>query len=291
MKLEVRIEKEQRAELRAAPVRQAVLAALSEVGAPDLSALTVVKAVGHGRRIALDLDTWLMGRVRRRAVVKVEPVAEPLRERAFDFIPRQPIPTAPMGSRFAGLKVEVETGMDKTLAVEEAKRCYLCYLKYEIDVDNCIYCRACIDVAPRDCIKLVSDVEIREDGLAIVDMFDFSRQAPAGADAGGGRKIEDEDLAVANGARVGGLLDGFDHLRGDFVAGSDLELHLGKHVGGVFGTAVDFGLTLLPPKALDLGHRHAGDPDRSEGFTHLVELERLDDRDDELHRSPLCGAG
>ena len=127
-------------------------------------ALTVVEAVGHGRRIALDLDTWLMGRVRRRAVVKVEPVAEPLRERAFDFIPRQPIPTAPMGSRFAGLKVEVETGMDKTLAVEEAKRCYLCYLKYEIDVDNCIYCRACIDVAPRDCIKLVSDVEIREDG-------------------------------------------------------------------------------------------------------------------------------
>jgi formate dehydrogenase major subunit len=59
---------------------------------------------------------------------------------------------------------EVETGLDQGLALEEAKRCYLCYLKYEIDVDNCIYCRACIDVAPRDCIKLVKGVEINEDG-------------------------------------------------------------------------------------------------------------------------------
>ena len=24
---------------------------------------------------------------------------------------------------------------------------------YQIDVDNCIYCRACIEVAPRDCIR------------------------------------------------------------------------------------------------------------------------------------------
>ncbi|HCV21273.1 MAG TPA: 4Fe-4S ferredoxin, partial [Gammaproteobacteria bacterium] len=49
-------------------------------------------------------------------------------------------------------------------SLEEAKRCYLCYLKYEIDVDNCIYCRACIEVAPRDCIKLVEGVEINDDG-------------------------------------------------------------------------------------------------------------------------------
>ena len=127
-------------------------------------AATVVEAVGHGREIALKLDTFLMGAPRRRPVVKIEPVAEPLRTRAYDFIPRQPVPMTPLKKRFKSLNVQVETGMTKKIAAEEAKRCYLCYLKYEIDVDNCIYCRACIDVAPRDCIKLVEGVEIHEDG-------------------------------------------------------------------------------------------------------------------------------
>ncbi len=125
-------------------------------------ASTVVSAIGNAREVALKLDAWLMGRARRRKVVKVEPVTEPLRERKFDFIPRQPMPTETLANR--SLEAEVETGMDSTLALEEAKRCYLCYLKYEIDVDNCIYCRACIEVAPRDCIKLVSGVEIHGDG-------------------------------------------------------------------------------------------------------------------------------
>ncbi len=125
---------------------------------------TVIEAIGHGRRIAVDMDTWLMGRERRKLVVKIEPVEEPLRERAFDFIPRQEMPTEETGKRFKGLTNEVEKGMELEEAYEEAKRCYLCYHRYTIDVDNCIYCRACIEVAPRDCIKLVEGVEIKEDG-------------------------------------------------------------------------------------------------------------------------------
>ena len=81
-----------------------------------------------------------------------------------DFIPRQPVQTESLPKRFKNINIEVETGLDKKSALEEAKRCYLCYLKYEIDVDNCTFCRACIEVAPRDCIKLVEGVEIREDG-------------------------------------------------------------------------------------------------------------------------------
>ena len=49
-------------------------------------------------------------------------------------------------------------------AKEEAKRCYLCYLHYEIDISRCIYCRYCIDVAPRDCIKLVHEVKTNDVG-------------------------------------------------------------------------------------------------------------------------------
>ncbi len=125
---------------------------------------TVVEAVGHGREIALHMDAWLMGRVRRKQVVKIEAVDEPQRERAFDFIPLQEMPTAPVTERFCGLTREVEQGLDLEHAYEEAKRCYLCYLRYEIDVDNCIYCRACIEVAPRNCIKLVEGIELKEDG-------------------------------------------------------------------------------------------------------------------------------
>jgi glutamate synthase (NADPH/NADH) small chain len=129
-----------------------------------IGASTVVEAVGLGRKTALKMDTWLMGRERRKLVVKIEPVEEPRRDRSWDFIPPQHIPMEPMKSRFDTLELEAEKGYDQDLAVEEAKRCYLCHHKYEIDPDNCIYCRACIEVAPRDCIKLVSGVEIKEDG-------------------------------------------------------------------------------------------------------------------------------
>ena len=125
---------------------------------------TVIEAVGHGRKVALGIDTWLMGRARRKTMVRMEPVEKPLRERSFDFIPRQHMPTIALNKRRKGLEREVETGMDVDLAHEEAKRCYLCNLKYQIDIDNCIYCRACIEVAPRDCIKLVRDVAINQDG-------------------------------------------------------------------------------------------------------------------------------
>jgi formate dehydrogenase major subunit len=129
-----------------------------------IGASTVIEAVGLGRETALQMDRWLMGRERRKLVVKVEPLAEPRRERAWDFIPPQHMPTEPLQSRFDDLLLEAEKGYGQEMAVEEAKRCYLCHHKYEIDPDNCIYCRACIEVAPRNCIKLVSGVTIQDDG-------------------------------------------------------------------------------------------------------------------------------
>jgi len=125
---------------------------------------TVIAAIGHGREIALGMDKWLMGVERRKQVVRIEAVEEPLRERAYDFIPLQELPTIPVSERLESNTREVESGYDQKTAEEEAKRCYLCYLRYEIDVDNCIYCRACIEVAPRNCIKLVSDIDIKDDG-------------------------------------------------------------------------------------------------------------------------------
>jgi glutamate synthase (NADPH) small chain len=87
------------------------------------------------------------------------------RQRSWDYIPRQEMPTLlPMHYRVEAMDREVELGYPREEAREESRRCYLCYLHYEIDVSRCIYCRYCIDVAPRDCIKLVEDVVTNKDG-------------------------------------------------------------------------------------------------------------------------------
>src|SRR5690242_16252421 len=50
-------------------------------------------------------------------------------------------------------------------------------------------------------------------------------------------------------------------------------------------------MALLAAIALDLGHRHAVYADGCEGLTHLVQLERFDDGDDEFHGRTYCSPG
>ena len=76
-----------------------------------IGASTVVEAVGLGRKTALKMDTWLMGRERRKLVVKIEPVEEPRRDRSWDFIPPQHIPMEPMKSRFDTLDARGREGL------------------------------------------------------------------------------------------------------------------------------------------------------------------------------------
>lgn len=121
---------------------------------------TVISAIGHAREIARKVDTWVMKKERLKKVVKITPVEKPLRERSFDFITRKHMPTVPSEKRKI-FNLEVETGYTPEEYKEEAKRCYLCNLRYQIDTSICIYCRACIEVAPRNCIKLIGDVEAR----------------------------------------------------------------------------------------------------------------------------------
>jgi len=140
-------------------------------------ASTVIEAVGQGREVAQSIDTWLMGKPRRKQSVRIESVTEPLRERAFDFIERHQMPTEAIVERTHDLTCEVEIGYGEELAHEEAKRCYLCNLHYKIDVDNCIYCRACIEVAPKNCIKMVEGIKINQDGTygALVEAAEWDQ--------------------------------------------------------------------------------------------------------------------
>ncbi len=96
--------------------------------------------------------------------------------------------------------------------------------------------------------------------------------------------VDDEDLAVADAAGMGGLLDRLDGALDHRVFHDDLDLHLGQEIDDVFGAAIELGMALLPAEALGLGDGDALDPDLVKRFLHLVELERLDDRFDLLHR-------
>ena len=126
---------------------------------------TVIEAIAMGRQAAERITRDLTGKVFREDVIRMEEAQITDRDRTWDYIPRQEMPTLkPVALRFEERNREVETGYSSALALAESKRCYLCYLHYEIDIDRCIYCRYCIDVAPRDCIKLVKEVVTNEAG-------------------------------------------------------------------------------------------------------------------------------
>jgi len=136
---------------------------------------TVIEAIAMGRRAAERIARDLTGRRFRDNVVRMQETGITDRKRFWDFIPRKDMPTVhPFNERLKTADMEVETGYLPEQAAEESKRCYLCYLHYEIDISTCIYCRYCIDVAPRDCIKLVNEIKTNEDG-AITGFVETSR--------------------------------------------------------------------------------------------------------------------
>ncbi len=127
-------------------------------------ASNVITAIANGRKCALDVDEYLTKRKRKINVVRLESVETTDRDRADDFIGRTHMDTLDLEKRVAGQTHEVEKGYTADQTAQESKRCYLCNLKYEIDTTICIYCSACIDVAPRDCIKMIDDVSMNENG-------------------------------------------------------------------------------------------------------------------------------
>jgi glutamate synthase (NADPH/NADH) small chain len=136
---------------------------------------TVIEAISTGRSAAERIVRDLTGKRFREAVVRMEDTRTTDRDRTWDFLPRQQMPTVmPPEKRWITKNLEVETGYLEAQAKTESNRCYLCYLHYEIDLDRCIYCRYCIDVAPRDCIKLVTEVKTNEAG-AITGLVETSK--------------------------------------------------------------------------------------------------------------------
>lgn len=126
---------------------------------------TVIEAIGAGHRAANRIAEDLTTKTFRQWAVHIQDGEITDRQRVWDFIQRVEMPTVlPVENRLKTSEGEVEIGFSREEAHEESKRCYLCYLHYEIDISRCIYCRYCVDVAPRDCIKLVDELVLNEQG-------------------------------------------------------------------------------------------------------------------------------
>lgn len=129
----------------------------------------VIKAVANGKAVAREMDAFLMGRQRLQTVVAIEDLdldGYAGRVRDHDLLEPAPMGLAELAARAAG-DAEVETGFSAQGALNNAKRCYLCHYKFEIDQDRCIHCDWCIDAAPRKCIKRVASVRTDAEGRAV----------------------------------------------------------------------------------------------------------------------------
>ncbi|MFV1977055.1 MAG: FAD-dependent oxidoreductase, partial [Candidatus Scalindua sp.] len=126
-------------------------------------ASTVIEAASDGRKVAREVHKFLSGIKGYRETIQINKVKETGRKRDFDFIPAQTMDKTHLRDRWIKNK-EVESGFSKERSLIEARRCYLCHYNFQIDIDRCIYCLACIDVMPVDCIKMAKDVRVSQDG-------------------------------------------------------------------------------------------------------------------------------
>src|SRR5450756_593225 len=105
----------------------------------------------------------------------------------------------------------------------------------------------------------------------------------AGADADDAPDVGDEDLSVADLAGLGGLQDRFDDLIDEVAAHSHFDAGLRDEVDDVLGASVQLGVATLPSESLHFSDGHAGHAYIGQRGTHVVELERFDDRCDQFH--------
>lgn len=129
-------------------------------------ATSLIDAIAHAKRTAESIDHYLMGADRFRTFVRIEQATETGRTLEMDTIARQAMPTLSLPQR--SLPREVELGFDEQSAAEEAKRCYRCNYKFEIDQDKCIRCDWCLKAKPRpECILMLKEIKHDEEGRVV----------------------------------------------------------------------------------------------------------------------------
>jgi sulfite reductase beta subunit-like hemoprotein/NADPH-dependent glutamate synthase beta subunit-like oxidoreductase len=124
--------------------------------------LDVIHAVADGRAAANAIDEFLIGEKRLGCHVRIEEADDTGRLRDHDLYAPHHLLTLSLEQR--GGDEEVELGYGEEEIQINARRCYLCNYKFEIDQDKCIHCDWCIKVSPRACIHPLTRLFTDDDG-------------------------------------------------------------------------------------------------------------------------------
>lgn len=117
----------------------------------------LIDAVASGKAAARSVYTYVTGRALHASAVTLHlPLPGYRRERGFESIRRQAVPTREPAERLAHPDVPVELGFDREQAMREAQRCLDCGVTPVFDGSRCVLCGGCVDVCPTACLKLVA---------------------------------------------------------------------------------------------------------------------------------------
>ena len=122
----------------------------------------VIHAVADAKEAAGAIDEFLMGERRLGRWVKIDEADDTGRLRDHDLYTPAHAHTLPLEQRQGD--EEVELGYNAEELEINARRCYLCNHKFEIDQDKCIHCEWCIKASPRACIHPLTRLFTDEDG-------------------------------------------------------------------------------------------------------------------------------
>lgn len=121
----------------------------------------IIDAVASGKKAARSVYTYVTGRsLAADALELLLPLAGYDREKGYEAIGRQPLPTLSPAERLGGSDRLVERGYDEASARSEASRCLDCGVTPVFDGTRCVLCGGCADVCPTLCLKLVPLTEL-----------------------------------------------------------------------------------------------------------------------------------
>ncbi|MGZ4896263.1 MAG: FAD-dependent oxidoreductase [Candidatus Angelobacter sp.] len=124
----------------------------------------LIDAVASGKAAARSIYESITGHKLQCETVTAHRVLELYRrERGYESIRRQEVPTTHAEQRLTHPEVCVELGYDRELAMHEASRCLDCGVAPIFDGSRCVLCGGCADVCPTLCLKLVPLSELGGD--------------------------------------------------------------------------------------------------------------------------------
>jgi formate dehydrogenase (NADP+) beta subunit len=117
----------------------------------------LIDAIADGRKAAASIHRQITGLEPVRPTLtgrKLLPIVSVTRAVPdYTEIDRIPVPSEPSERRIGS--PELELGYTEEQARTEASRCLQCFSNITLEPSLCILCRACVDICPEDCIRIV----------------------------------------------------------------------------------------------------------------------------------------